>query len=150
MNMDQMDLAVDGTDEYGSYSGDGKSAPFVIFDINRQENIAGPFSTRQQAEAAKSAILNGERPRLDVQQLMAYLDRNSQLRVSPPSWDAESLCCFGMILLSAVLPALFIAREWNDFTENVRLALIGSAVLAIIIIVGVLLTDFSGSERHQH
>jgi hypothetical protein len=54
--MNQMRLVVDGTDEYGNYAGDAQNAPFVVFDIERQENIAGPFPTRERAEQALEFI----------------------------------------------------------------------------------------------
>jgi hypothetical protein len=45
-------LHVDGTHEKdGTLQGDGTLAPFWIFDDNKQENIAGPFDTRVEAEA---------------------------------------------------------------------------------------------------
>jgi hypothetical protein len=145
-----MDLAVDGTDEFGNYAGDGKNAPFVVFDINRQENIAGPFSTRRKADAARTDILNGAKPRLDVQELMAYQKGNAQQRMSPHKRDADSLYCLGMVLLAVVLLLLFIVRGWSDFSEAARLTLTGGGVLTIIAIAGALLTDFSGSERRLY
>lgn len=66
------DLVVDGTDQHGNFAGDGENAPFVVFDVDRQANIAGPFGTREDGEMARSAILAGARPMLDSKALMAY------------------------------------------------------------------------------
>ncbi|AQH05889.1 hypothetical protein A9R05_43600 (plasmid) [Burkholderia sp. KK1] len=68
-------LLVDGTGADGLFAGDGKSAPFVIFDADRQQNIAGPFNDRDAAEQATRAILHGEEPKLDALALDAWLTR---------------------------------------------------------------------------
>ncbi|ERJ38656.1 hypothetical protein L810_6873 [Burkholderia sp. AU4i] len=68
----QTSLVVDGTDEHGNFAGDGVNAPFVVFDVDRQENIAGPFGTRQDGEKARSAILAGAHPMMDSGALLAY------------------------------------------------------------------------------
>lgn len=68
----QRSLVVDGTDQHGNFAGDGENAPFVVFDVERQENIAGPFGTRQDGEKARSAILAGAPPMLDSGALLAY------------------------------------------------------------------------------
>lgn len=47
-----MRLCVDGTDDHGAQAGDGESAPFFVFNIDRQENVAGPFDTRSEAGRA--------------------------------------------------------------------------------------------------
>ena len=46
------ELHIDGTDQYGCYAGDAKQGPFVVFDADRQENIAGPFPFRWMAVVA--------------------------------------------------------------------------------------------------
>lgn len=69
----QRSLVVDGTDTCGNFAGDGEYAPFVVFDVDRQENIAGPFGTRQDGEKARSEILAGASPMLDSEALLAYL-----------------------------------------------------------------------------
>jgi len=65
-------LVVDGTDEFGNFAGDAQSAPFVIFDVERQENIAGPFDSRELAEQRRMAILAGEPPVLDSEALLKH------------------------------------------------------------------------------
>jgi hypothetical protein len=65
-------LVVDGTDDGGNFAGDGEHAPFVVFDVDLQRNIAGPFDTRVQARMALGAILCGGVPTLDVEALRAY------------------------------------------------------------------------------
>lgn len=72
-------LVVDGTDHSGNFAGDGDSAPFVVFDVERQENIAGPFDTRDAGEKARVEILDGAVPMLDVRALQAYLKRDENL-----------------------------------------------------------------------
>lgn len=47
-----MRYVIDGTDEYGNYAGDAKRGPFVVFDIEAQENVAGPFPFRWMAAMA--------------------------------------------------------------------------------------------------
>ena len=43
-------FVVDGTvPEDGAYQGDGQQAPFVVFDIDGQDNVAGPYRFRWQA-----------------------------------------------------------------------------------------------------
>ncbi|MBN3776890.1 hypothetical protein G3O06_04805 [Burkholderia sp. Ac-20345] len=78
----QRSLVVDGTDPCGNFAGDGKNAPFVVFDVDRQENIAGPFDTRDAGEKARLAILEGTAPMLDVGALQAYLERDEKPRAN--------------------------------------------------------------------
>lgn len=86
-------LCVDGTDEYGNFAGDAQNAPFVVFDIDRQENIDGPYKTRAQAEVALGNILLGKTPQLDVVRLLRY----HEVRVfGPRSYvTRESVVRFG-------------------------------------------------------
>jgi hypothetical protein len=42
-------FCVDGTDEQGNQAGDAKDAPFFIFDIDNQKNVAGPYATHEYA-----------------------------------------------------------------------------------------------------
>lgn len=65
-------LAVDGTDQYGNFDGTAEEAPFVVFDIDKQENIAGPFPTRAEAESARNSILAGGVAHIDAEALLAY------------------------------------------------------------------------------
>lgn len=67
-------LEVDGLDEEGSFAGDGQRAPFVVFDVDRQKNIAGPFIAREQAEQHRLEILAGHAPRLNAATLSKLLD----------------------------------------------------------------------------
>lgn len=53
-------LCVDGLmsdDPDSPYSGDGQYAPFVVFDIDAQENLPGQYATRLEAEASMTRIL---------------------------------------------------------------------------------------------
>jgi len=67
-------LAVDGTDECGLFAGDGEQPPFVVFDIDAQENIAGPFVTRNDGERARVDILEGAEPMLNAVLLKALCE----------------------------------------------------------------------------
>jgi hypothetical protein len=49
-------LVIDGTAEDGTYQGDGENAPFVVFNVERQTNVAGTFSSLDQARAALLAL----------------------------------------------------------------------------------------------
>jgi len=80
-NSEANNLVVDGTGESGLFLGDGQFPPFVVFDINLQQNIAGPFSTREDAEAARYAISNGAEPVLDVEAMIEAIEILD--RVSP-------------------------------------------------------------------
>lgn len=72
-SIDPANLVVDGLDEAANFAGDGKRAPFVVFDVDRQENIAGPFLTRDLAEQHRLEILAGNPPRLDSPALARVL-----------------------------------------------------------------------------
>ncbi|KGD55414.1 hypothetical protein DP49_961 [Burkholderia pseudomallei] len=48
-------LVIDGTAEDGTYQGDGMDAPFVIFNVPQQRNVAGPFDSMADAQAALAA-----------------------------------------------------------------------------------------------
>jgi hypothetical protein len=54
-NADGELLVIDGTAEDGTYQGDGMDAPFVIFNVAQQRNVAGPFNTFGDAQAALDA-----------------------------------------------------------------------------------------------
>jgi len=70
------ELVVDGHDEnQGVFAGDGTLPPFVVFDADQQENIAGPFNTREEAERHREEILTGTAPRLDGVALRAWIDK---------------------------------------------------------------------------
>jgi len=71
--MPERDLVVDGMVESGAFAGDGGNALFVVFDADRQENIAGPLSTRDAGETARLAILSGAAPVLDSTALSAII-----------------------------------------------------------------------------
>lgn len=68
-------LVVDGTDEYGNFAGDAQNAPFVVFDVDLQENIAGPFASRAAAAMSMARIKRGATPSLDVEALLRYSER---------------------------------------------------------------------------
>jgi hypothetical protein len=68
-------LVVDGTDQYGTFAGDAQSAPFVVFDVDLQENIAGPFASRAAATMAMARIKRGATPSLDVEAMLRYSER---------------------------------------------------------------------------
>lgn len=72
--MKNMELVIDGTDEAGLFAGDGKYPPFVVFDVKKQENIAGPFGTRQAAERNRADILSGQPATLDTNALGTALE----------------------------------------------------------------------------
>ncbi|QBQ74407.1 hypothetical protein BcepSauron_027 [Burkholderia phage BcepSauron] len=42
-------LVIDGTADDGTLQGDGRDAPFYVFDVTAQRNIAGPFQTMDSA-----------------------------------------------------------------------------------------------------
>ena len=46
-----MNVVIDGTDKSGCQAGDAMNGPFYLFDIDAQENSAGPFRFRFQAIA---------------------------------------------------------------------------------------------------
>lgn len=52
-----MNVVIDGTDKSGCQAGDATNGPFYPFDIDAQENSAGPFRFRFQA-AARLALAN--------------------------------------------------------------------------------------------
>ncbi|CAE6795401.1 hypothetical protein R70006_05049 [Paraburkholderia domus] len=54
-------LVVDGTDEFGNYAGDANKPHFVVFDIDQQRKIAGPFGVRAEAEQALALVSVKER-----------------------------------------------------------------------------------------
>lgn len=66
----EVDLVVDGTDEAGNFAGDGKDAPFVIFEVSTQSNIAGPYATRKQAETFLELVRLGQAVFLDKEALI--------------------------------------------------------------------------------
>jgi hypothetical protein len=74
---DGMNLVVDGIGEDGNFAGDGENAPFVIFDVEQQQNIAGPYDSRVQAESAMALVLSGATPVLnkaELSRILATLD----------------------------------------------------------------------------
>lgn len=71
-----MNLVVDGHSETdGVFAGDGKLPPFVVFDVDRQTNIAGPFNTRKEANEHRREILAGKPPRLDGRALKEWITK---------------------------------------------------------------------------
>ena len=66
-------LVVDGLGEDGNFAGDGERAPFVVFDVERQKNIAGPFASRELADKHRLDILGGATANLDAKALMEAL-----------------------------------------------------------------------------
>jgi hypothetical protein len=76
--LNRLDLVVDGTnkDNYMFEGADETSRPpFVVFDVDLQENIAGPFDTMAEAEKARKEILAGAEPKLDEKKLGAWIDK---------------------------------------------------------------------------
>jgi hypothetical protein len=70
------ELVVDGWSEAnGAFMGDGESAPFVVFSVTKQQNIAGPFATRADAESHRQELLAGADPKLDGPAMKRELDR---------------------------------------------------------------------------
>lgn len=67
-------LVVDGFDKSACFAGDGVCPPFVVFDVDRQENIAGPFASRNLADQHRLEILAGLPPHLDTAALCSALD----------------------------------------------------------------------------
>ena len=57
------------------FVGDGWLPPFVVFDCEAQEIVAGPFGNANEAEAHRTEIENGGKPRLDAEQLSSWLER---------------------------------------------------------------------------
>ncbi len=81
MDDKKRDLVVDGTDAAsGLFMGDGELPPFVVFDIDAQENIAGPFHTWAAAESHRLEILAGAEPRLDGPALAAWIEKIDEER----------------------------------------------------------------------
>lgn len=68
-------LVVDGTDQYGNFDGAAEQAPFVVFDVDLQENIAGPFASRAGAQLSLAFIKRGGAPALDVEAMLRYNER---------------------------------------------------------------------------
>jgi hypothetical protein len=50
-------LWIDGTADDDTYQGDATSGPWVVFDISKQHNIAGPFVEAEDARTALVACL---------------------------------------------------------------------------------------------
>lgn len=68
-------LVVDGLDGQANFAGDGQFPPFAVFDVDRQENVAGPFASRELADAHRLEILAGRTPLLDPAAMSAALDK---------------------------------------------------------------------------
>ena len=51
-------LVVDGHDDAGNLAGDGQIAPFYVFSPAKQDNVAGPFDSREEAAQAMEAMLS--------------------------------------------------------------------------------------------
>lgn len=60
--MKRRNLVIDGTSEDGTYQGigegpgDGKFGPFVVFDVDAQQNAAGPFASSADAYLAREQL----------------------------------------------------------------------------------------------
>lgn len=52
-------VVVDGTAEDGTFQGDGELPPFALFSPDLQENIGGPYATREHAAAALTIMKQG-------------------------------------------------------------------------------------------
>lgn len=76
-------LVVDGMDgphQDGNFAGDGAYPPFVVFDVDAQQNIAGPFDDRKSADDHRLAILRGEPALLNPDALWAYWDTHPTIQ----------------------------------------------------------------------
>lgn len=60
--MSEKKLHIDGTDEFGCYQGGVEYGPYVVFDENTQQNVAGPFRYRWMALIARYFILRKKKP----------------------------------------------------------------------------------------
>lgn len=68
-----LNLVVDGLDEAANFAGDGARPPFVIFNVDLQQHVAGPFPSRELAEHHRLEVLSGQPPRLDAPTLAEML-----------------------------------------------------------------------------
>lgn len=75
--MKNRELYVDGHTHKngGTFQGDGRYPPFVVFDADKQENIAGPFDTRAEANKHLKEILRGGKPKFDEKKLGELLEK---------------------------------------------------------------------------
>jgi hypothetical protein len=75
--MKKRELHVDGHTHKngGLFDGGGRYPPFVVFDADKQENIAGPFNTRAEARDHLREILKGAEPKLDAVALGEWIER---------------------------------------------------------------------------
>jgi hypothetical protein len=81
MDDKKRNMVVDGTDSVsGLFMGDGELPPFVVFDVDAQENIAGPFHTRAAADSHRLEILAGVEPWLDGPALAAWIEKIDEER----------------------------------------------------------------------
>ncbi len=55
-----MTIHIDGIDGYGCHAGDAEKGPFYLFDDEKQEDVAGPFATRDEAIRARDERLRRE------------------------------------------------------------------------------------------
>ena len=79
-------LEVWGLDKEQYLSDEGDTAPFMVHDIEGQELIAGPFSTRESAEKHRTEILNGVAPALEREKLYAMLNGNVEVAAITASY----------------------------------------------------------------
>ena len=79
-------LEVWGLDKEQYFSDEGDTAPFMVHDIEGQELIAGPFSTRESAEKHRTEILNGIAPALEREKLYAMLNANAEVAATTASY----------------------------------------------------------------
>lgn len=50
-------LVIDGTADDGTYQGDANKPPFVVFNVDKQTNVAGPFYSMRRAKAALAKLV---------------------------------------------------------------------------------------------
>ncbi|WP_454735389.1 hypothetical protein [Cupriavidus necator] len=50
-------LVIDGTDEYGNYDGAATRGPWVVFDVEAQCNVAGPYPFRWMATLMRGYLV---------------------------------------------------------------------------------------------
>jgi|GEM_PF-2749840 len=50
-------LVIDGTGEDGCWEGDARRGPYVVFDVNQQQNVTPVYRWRWQAKRARRRLL---------------------------------------------------------------------------------------------
>lgn len=72
-------------------------------------------------------------------------DRTSASEAPEVNW--ESVLCYAQMGVAAILPALFLLKEWGTLSIGSRLTVISCALLLATVTIGALLTDFSDEDR---